>query len=369
MPFIKNFVISTHRTVYATLAILALLLSISAPLSAQTVVSQQVLATDLANPWSIALLPNNEFLVTERPGHIAKVSADGSVIRLSGLPNVVAERQGGVLGVTLDPDFANNQKIYVCLVGADSKGNTGSEVYQATLKASSLNNVTQIFAAQPKIKSGFHFGCRLAFADDGALFITLGDRYSGMEKTQSLDNHYGKVIRVLPDGSPHPQNPFLDSAVPEVYSIGHRNVQGIALHPTLNVMWAHEHGPKGGDELNVLKPGANYGWPTITYGINYNGDIISDKTAAPGLEQPLTYWVPSIAPSGMAFYKGDLLVGSLKFRHLRYLTLQDDQVVRQTELLTDLDARIRDVAVGTDNTIYVVTDEPKGRLIALRLQP
>jgi glucose/arabinose dehydrogenase len=349
--------------------LLCISLSFSASTMAQTVISQQTIATDLANPWSIALLPNNEFLVTERPGHIARVSATGTVTRLSGLPNVVAERQGGVLGVVLDPDFTTNRTLYVCLVGADGAGNTGSEVYKATLATSSLTNVTQIFAARPKIKSGFHFGCRLAFANDGALFITLGDRYSKMDQTQSLDNHYGKVIRVLSDGSPHPQNPFLDSAVPEVYSIGHRNVQGIALHPKLNVMWAHEHGPKGGDELNTLKAGANYGWPTITYGINYNGDIISDKTAAPGLEQPLTYWVPSIAPSGMAFYKDDLLVGSLKFRHLRYLTLQDNQVVRQTELLTDLDARIRDVAVAADNTVYVVTDEPKGRLIALQLQP
>jgi glucose/arabinose dehydrogenase len=349
--------------------LLCISLSFSASTMAQTVISQQTIATDLANPWSIALLPNNEFLVTERPGHIARVSATGTVTRLSGLPNVVAERQGGVLGVVLDPDFTTNRTLYVCLVGADGAGNTGSEVYKATLATSSLTNVTQIFAARPKIKSGFHFGCRLAFANDGALFITLGDRYSKMDQTQSLDNHYGKVVRVLSDGSPHPQNPFLDSAVPEVYSIGHRNVQGIALHPKLNVMWAHEHGPKGGDELNTLKAGANYGWPTITYGINYNGDIISDKTAAPGLEQPLTYWVPSIAPSGMAFYKDDLLVGSLKFRHLRYLTLQDNQVVRQTELLTDLDARIRDVAVAADNTVYVVTDEPKGRLIALQLQP
>lgn len=355
------------RSVVNTIS--ALLLCICLPLSAQTVVSQQTIATDLANPWSIVLLPNNEFLVTERPGHIARISAAGTVTRLLGLPDVVAERQGGVLGIVLDPNFATNQTLYVCLVGADSEGNTGSEVYKATLATSNLTNVTQIFAAHPKIKSGFHFGCRLAFANDTALFVTLGDRYSGMEQTQSLDNHYGKIIRILSDGTPHPQNPFLDSAVPEVYSIGHRNVQGIALHPKLNVMWAHEHGPKGGDELNTLKAGANYGWPTITYGINYNGDIISDKTEAPGLEQPLTYWVPSIAPSGMAFYKDDLLVGSLKFRHLRYLTLQDNQVVRQTELLTDLDARIRDVTVGTDNTVYVVTDEPKGRLIALQLQP
>lgn len=362
-----NSITLSTRSVVNTIS--ALLLCICLPLGAQTVISQQTIATDLANPWSIALLPNNEFLVTERPGHIARISAAGTVTRLSGLPDVVAERQGGVLGIVLDPNFATNQTLYVCLVGADSEGNTGSEVYKATLATSSLTNVTQIFAAHPKIKSGFHFGCRLAFANDGALFITLGDRNSGKDQTQSLDNHYGKIIRVQSDGSPHPKNAFLDSAVPEVYSIGHRNVQGITLHPKLNVMWAHEHGPKGGDELNTLKAGANYGWPTITYGINYNGDIISDKTESPGLEQPLTYWVPSIAPSGMAFYKDDLLVGSLKFRHLRYLTLQDNQVVRQTELLSDLDARIRDVAVGTDNTVYVVTDEPKGRLIALQLQP
>lgn len=357
------------RYFYKILSFAVLLLCAVSTLNAQTIIAQKTLANDLANPWSIALLPNNEFLVTERAGHLARISATGNVTRLSGLPPVVAERQGGVLGITLDPDFANNQTLYVCLVGADSTRKTGSEVYRATLTKTSLTNVTQIFAARPKVNSGFHFGCRLAFANDGALFVTLGDRNSGKEQTQTLDNHYGKVVRILTDGSPHPQNPFLASSVPEVYSIGHRNVQGIALHPKLDVMWAHEHGPKGGDELNALKVGANYGWPTITYGVNYNGSIISDKTEAPGLEQPMTYWVPSIAPSGMAFYNNDLLIGSLKFRHLRYLTLKNNKVVKQTELLTDLDARIRDVAVGSDNTIYVVTDEPKGRLIALTLEP
>ena len=218
------------------------------------------------------------------------------------------------------------------------------------------------------MNSGFHFGCRLAFTDDKSLFITLGDRGAGKELTQDLDNHYGKVIRVLPDGTPHPENAFLDSKVPEVYSIGHRNVQGIVWHPTEKVMWAHEHGPKGGDELNRLKVGANYGWPTITYGVNYNGTIITDQTEAPGLEQPLTYWVPSIAPSGMAFFNDDILIGSLKFRHLRYLEMEGDNVVKQTELLNELNARIRDVQVSSSNVVYVLTDEPKGRLIAVQLQ-
>ncbi|WP_010180838.1 PQQ-dependent sugar dehydrogenase [Glaciecola sp. HTCC2999] len=335
---------------------------------AQSITAQTVIATDLSSPWSLALLPRGEFLVTEKTGSIAKITATGNVTRLTGLPSVVAERQGGVLGVTLDPDFAQNNKIYVCLVRADDEGKTGSEVYSATLSGNELSDVTNIFTAQPKVNSGFHFGCRLAFTDDKSLFITLGDRGAGKELTQDLDNHYGKVIRVLPDGTPHPENAFLDSKVPEVYSIGHRNVQGIVWHPTEKVMWAHEHGPKGGDELNRLKVGANYGWPTITYGVNYNGTIITDQTEAPGLERPLTYWVPSIAPSGMAFFNDDILIGSLKFRHLRYLEMEGDNVVKQTELLNELNARIRDVQVSSSNVVYVLTDEPKGRLIAVQLQ-
>ena len=331
------------------------------------VVSTQIITDQLVNPWGIALLPNNEFLVTERPGHITRINAAGELVRLSGLPEVVAERQGGVLGLALDPNFASNNLIYVCLVGADSDGKTGSEVYQATLNATSLTKVTAIFKAKPKAKTGFHFGCRVAFDVQQSYFISLGDSYSGMDQTQTLDNHYGKVVRILRDGSPHPENAFLDSAAPEIYSIGHRNVQGLMWHPAQQAMWAHEHGPKGGDELNRLTVGANYGWPTITYGINYNGDIISDKTAAPGLEQPLTYWVPSIAPSGMALYGDDLLVGSLKFRHLRYVKLNGAQALEQTELLTELDGRIRDVVVAADHTIYVITDEPQGRLIAVKL--
>jgi len=336
--------------------------------AAQSISAQTVIASDLASPWSLVLLPSGEFLVTEKPGAIAKITATGQITRLSGLPNVVAERQGGALGITLDPDFALNNTIYVCLVGADNEGRTGSEVYKAQLNGNILTKVTNIFTARPKVHSGFHFGCRLAFDDEKSLFITLGDRGVGKELTQALDNHYGKVIRILSDGSPHPDNAFLASQVPEVYSIGHRNVQGIVWHPDEKIMWAHEHGPKGGDELNRLKVGANYGWPTITYGVNYDGSIITDQTQAPGLEQPLTYWVPSIAPSGMVFFNDDLLIGSLKFRHLRYLTMDGDKVVKQTELLKDINARIRDVQVSASNVVYVLTDEPKGRLIAVQLQ-
>ena len=330
-------------------------------------VTTKTITDGLEHPWGVAPLPDGRFLVTERPGYITLVDRDGAKMRLTGVPEITAERQGGALGIALDPDFATNQTFYACLVIADASGATSSEVHKGQLKGAQWVNVKPIVIAQPKDKSGFHFGCRLAFAEDDSLYIGLGDRWVGMEKTQALDNHYGKVLRVTKDGKPHPQNPYLDTVVPEVFSIGHRNIQGMAWHSKYLQMWAHEHGPKGGDEINILRAGANYGWPTITYGVNYNGTPITDKTKQEGLEQPLHYYVPSIAPSGMAFYKDDLLMGSLKFRYLNYVELKDGKVIAEHELLKDLDARIRDVVVQNEQ-VFVVTDEVNGRLLEIVFQ-
>jgi glucose/arabinose dehydrogenase len=350
-----------------SISALALLCGVTLTSQAQTVATTTVITDGLAHPWGVAALPDGQFLVTERPGYITLVTADGKKSRLQNVPDITAERQGGALGLALDPNFASNQTFYACLVTADASGATTSTVFKGRLEGTKFVEPEPIFAAFPHVPTGFHFGCRLAFTDSQSLYVSLGDRGGFKERTQDLTSHFGKVVRITPDGEAHPENPFLESSVPEVFTIGHRNVQGMAVHPKTKQVWTHEHGPKGGDEINPLNKGANYGWPTITYGVNYNGSIITDKTEQEGLEQPLHYWVPSIAPSGMAFYGDDLLVGSLKFRYLNYIDLDaNGNVVKETKLLEDLDARIRDVIVH-EGAIYVLTDEPNGRLVKVTL--
>jgi len=354
---------------FLTCCALSISLLASATLvQAQSVSSMTVIADGLEHPWGVAALPDGRFLVTERPGFVTLIDKSGQKTRLDNVPAITAQRQGGALGIALDPNFAQNQTFYTCLVTADETGvNTGSTVFKGQLQGTTYVNPTKVFEALPKVPTGFHFGCRLVLTGNDSLFISLGDRGSFKERTQDLTSHFGKVVRVTTEGKPHPANPFLDSQVPEVFSMGHRNVQGMAVHPQTNRVWTHEHGPKGGDEINPLIKGANYGWPTITYGVNYNGSIITDKTEQAGLEQPLHYWVPSIAPSGMAFYGEDLLVGSLKFRYLNYIELDaNGKVLKETKLLEDLDARIRDVIVS-GNSVYVLTDAPNGSLIKVDL--
>ncbi len=337
------------------------------------------LASGLAHPWGMAFLPGGEILVTERDGRLRLVR-DGQLVRerIEGLPRIFVGGQGGLLDVALDPDYANNRLIYFSYAGG-RPGNAGTEVARGRLdlEAMALDDVETIFAAQPKTPGSAHYGSRLQFHPDGTLYITLGDRYSYMQQAQSLENHLGTIVRINPDGSVPEDNPFVgrDGAKPEIFTYGNRNVQGISLRPGTTTIWAHEHGPRGGDELNVLKPGANYGWPAITYGIDYSGAIISDKTEAPGMEQPVVYWDPSIAPSGMTFYDGDafanwrgnIFMGALAHRHLRRLELDGDEVVAQEELLGELNARIRDVRTGPDGMLYVLTDAADGRI--LRLEP
>ncbi|MFN7156160.1 MAG: PQQ-dependent sugar dehydrogenase [Acidovorax sp.] len=341
-------------------------------------------ATGLSNPWAVAFLPDGQFLVTERPGRMRVVSASGQVgPALTGMPAVATGGQGGLLDVVTDTDFARNRRIFFCFSEPASAGSSGggnsTALARATLSADarSLQDVQVIFSQRPKVASALHFGCRIVQAGDGNLFLTLGDRYHRKDDAQKLDNHHGKIIRISADGASLPDNPFAKQpgALPEIWSYGHRNPQGATLAPD-GKLWMHEHGPQGGDEVNQPQPGRNYGWPVITYGENYGGGKLGEGTAKAGMEQPVHYWVPSIAPSGMAFltstrygaaWQGSLFVGSLKFGTLHRLELQGGKVQREEKLLQGSGERIRDVRQGPDGLLYMVTDSPQGRL--LRLQP
>lgn len=346
----------------------------------------QVVASALAHPWALAFLPEGRFLVTERPGRLRVIEADGRVNpALAGLPEVAASGQGGLLDVLLDADFARNRTLYFCFSEPGAGGNSTALVRARLANdRTRLEAVQVIFSARPKLASSAHFGCRIAESQtagepDGLLFMTLGERYVRKDDAQTLGNHHGKIIRVAKDGRVPRDNPFVNTAgaLPEIWSYGHRNPQGLALAPD-GTLWAHEHGPQGGDEINLIAPGRNYGWPVVSYGENYGGGPIgAGQTAQPGMTQPLHYWVPSIAPSGMAFvtstrygsaWVGNLMVGSLKFGDLNRIVLTKPfggRVLREHKLLTDLGARIRDVRQGPDGLLYVLTDQAQGQLIRL----
>ncbi|PHR65645.1 PQQ-dependent sugar dehydrogenase [Pseudidiomarina marina] len=343
-------------------------------------VSVNTITDKLNKPWGMAFLPSGELLVTEKSGTLRRVTRDGAVSdALSGVPSVVDKSQGGLLDVAVDPNFADNQFVYISYSEADPAGGEGTStaVMRAKLSDNGLTDGKVIFRGAPKYKSGAHFGSRLVFAPDGHLFITLGDRYSAMDDAQTLDNHHGKVVRIKPDGSVPADNPFVgkDDALPEIWSYGHRNVQGAAIHPTTGKLWTVEHGPKGGDEINIPDAGKNYGWPIATYGVDYDGSIISDETHVEGTVQPHYYWVPSIATSNMIFYtgdqfpawQGDLLVAALKGSHVARLDLEGDRVMHEETLFEDaVKQRIRDIEQGPDGYIYLITDDRAGQLIQIK---
>jgi aldose sugar dehydrogenase len=335
------------------------------------------LAGGLAHPWSIAFLPDGAALITERIGGL-RLFRDGAVLAmpLPGLPAAHQKGDGGLLGLAVDPRFTANRRIFLCLSTGTSDANAAT-VIRFRLAESRVEDVSEVFRAQPLKKGDGHYGCRLQFLPDGTLLATLGDGYDYSREAQSPGNHLGKVVRINADGTVPRGNPFAgrSDARPEVYTLGHRNVQGVALRPGSAEIWVHEHGARGGDELNVLRPGANYGWPVVTYGIDYSGASISAATAAPGLTPPRFYWVPSIAPSGMAFYdgdrfpewRGDLFVGALAARALYRLDFERGQIVGQEILLAERKQRIRDVRAGPDGLLYVLTDAADGKL--LRIEP
>ncbi len=333
-------------------------------------------ADGLDEPWSLAWLPDGRMLVTERPGSLRIVTADGTVSApVAGLPDVVDAGQGGLLDVLVDPGFAGNQTIYLSY-SEPGTGGKGTAVASARLAGDRLEDVRVLFRQEPKSQGGRHFGSRLVLARDGTLFVTVGDR-GERSGAQDTTINRGQVLRIHTDGRVPADNPFVDSgdARPEIWSYGHRNPQGAALHPATGDLWIHEHGARGGDEVNVPRAGRNYGWPVISYGTHYSGAKIGQGTAKPGMEQPIHYWDPSIAPSGMTFYTGDkfpewqgnLLVGALKFRLVSRLVLDGEKVVREERMVDGIGARIRDVRQGPDGYVYLLTDASNGRI--LRLEP
>lgn len=339
-------------------------------------------ARGLQHPWGLAFLPDGRFLVTERVGRLRLIEADGRLLPpIEGLPELAVTGQGGLLDVITDADFAHNRLIYFCYSepGLGLRSSTALARARLSEDERRLEQLQVLFRQQPKVRSSLHFGCRVvegrsAGQPDGSLFLTLGERFSEREDAQRLDNHHGKVVRVNKDGSVPPDNPFVDTpgALPEIWSYGHRNMQGAAWGPD-GRLWTHEHGPRGGDELNRPEPGANHGWPEVSYGVNYDGTPVGNGAiTAPGMAEPLHHWVPSIAPSGMAFldsdrygadWRGSLFVGSLKFGLLVRLELQDGRVHAEQRLLESLGERVRDVRQGPDGWLYLLTDSPSGRLL------
>ena len=330
-------------------------------------------AGGLEHPWAVAFLPDGRMLVSERPGRLRLVE-DGRLTEVSGLPEVAPVGQGGLLDLVLHPRYAENGWIYFAH-SAGQGAELGTRISRARLSGSRLTEVQTLFTMRPGSNTRQHFGSRLAFLPDGTLLFTIGDR-GARDRAQDLGDHAGSTLRINDDGSVPMDNPFVATpgALPEIYTYGNRNAQGMVVHPDTGRVWQHEHGPRGGDEINIIEPGKNYGWPRITYGQEYFGGRIG-TTRAPGLEEPLLHWTPSIAPSGMDFYsgsafpawRGNLFVGALVGRHLRRLEVQGEEVVHQEVLLLNTLGRIRDVRQGPDGLVYVLTDEGNGGLF--RLEP
>jgi glucose/arabinose dehydrogenase len=361
--------------------LLAALLAAAVPTAAsaqkadtrQGPVTVETVAGGLDHPWGLAFLPDGRALVTERAGRLRVVQRDGSLSRaLGGVPAVAARNQGGLLDVALDPRFGENRLVYLTFAEPRGGGNaTAVARGRLNVAQTALEDTTVIFRQQPAYNGGHHFGSRLVFDREGALFLTLGDRYDLRDEAQNPANHLGKIVRIRPDGSP--AGAAKAGWLPEIWSIGHRNVQGAALHPATGRLWTAEHGARGGDEINTPQAGLNYGWPVITYGRDYSGARIGEGTAKAGMEQPLYYWDPSMAPSGMTFYtgnrfpawRGSVFVGALAGRHVARLELDGERIVAEEKLFAELGLRVRDVRQGPDGYLYLLTDRPapEGRLL------
>ena len=332
-------------------------------------------ADGLQYPWGLAFLPDGRMLVTERPGRLRIVSKDGKTSEpLKGVPEVIADDQGGLLDVALDPNFASNDLVYLSYSEPGDDGNAGTAVARGKLGEMGLDDVEVIFRQKPKVERGLHFGSRLAFSPDGKLFVTLGERFQ-FDPAQDLSTHLGKIVRINPDGSVPDDNPFVgqEGRLPEIWSYGHRNVQGAAIHPETGQLWENEFGPRGGDELNIPEAGKNYGWPVVSWGKHYDGRDIPDPPTHPEFADAIYHWTPVISPSGMTFYtadaipgwKGNLLIGGLSSEGIVRLTLDGAKVTNEERI--PLRARIRDVVQGPDGAVYALTDQGNGKILRLTL--
>ena len=342
--------------------------------------SVSVYAKGLEAPWGLVFLPDGRALVTERPGRLRMVSPTGAVSEpINGVPAVVAKGQGGLLDVAIDPEFVTNQLVYLSYAEA-GPGGAGTAVARGKLTNAGLENVQVIWRQVPKVNGGNHFGSRFVFAHDGTLFITTGERFEYRDSAQTLTNTLGKVIRINADGTIPADNPFVKQkgALPEIWSYGHRNMQGATLHPETGQLWIIEHGAQGGDELNRIEPGKNYGWPVITWGKDYSGEKIGEGTTKAGMEQPVYYWVPSIAPSGLLFYTGDafpqwrgsFLTGALKWQGLARVSVGADGAVKEERFQDSaIKRRIRDVIQGPDGAVYLVVDSSDGQILRISPKP
>jgi aldose sugar dehydrogenase len=344
------------------------------PASANGALRVETVARGLEHPWGLVFLPDGRLLVTERPGRLRSVDQDGRLSApFADVPPVQTRGQGGLLDVALDPRFAENRLVYLAYAEPGEGRTAGTAVARGRLGEGRLEDVRVIYQQQPKVEGANHFGSRLIFARDGTLFVTQGERFDYRDQAQDLSSGLGKLVRINPDGSVPRDNPFVGraGARPEIWSYGHRNIQSAGLHPHTGQLWTVEHGARGGDELNRPEAGKNYGWPVISYGVHYSGAKIGEGPAKPGMEQPVYYWDPVIAPSGMTFYTGEafpgwqgsLLIGSLRPGLLVRLTLADGQVTGEERYLGDLGERIRDVRQGPDGRLYLLTDSRDGRIL------
>ncbi|MCC1484958.1 PQQ-dependent sugar dehydrogenase [Winogradskyella immobilis] len=325
----------------------------------------EVVVSELNIPWGMVFMPDGSMLITEKTGELIHFK-DGKKTEIQGLPEIYLRGQGGLLDIELHPDYANNGWIYMSHASADGEGDGGNTaIIRAKLNGNTLTDVERLYKAGPNSRRGQHFGSRIEFDDDGYLYFSVGDRGSRDVNPQDITKDCGKIYRLNDDGSIPKDNPFVDTpnAKTAIYSYGHRNPQGMVKHPETGKIWVHEHGPRGGDEINIIQKGKNFGWPVISYGINYSGTIFTEITEKKGMQQPLFYWVPSIAPSGMTFitsdiypdWKGNLLAGSLKFEYVERLVLKDNKVVKREKLLEGM-GRVRNVRQGPDGYIYAALE-------------
>jgi glucose/arabinose dehydrogenase len=351
--------------------ILPVLLPVAAP--ANDYVLEQV-AGGLDHPWCVAFLPDGSFLVTERSGQLLHLDGDERTL-IGGVPDTYVAGQGGFFDVLPDPEFTTNKTLYLSFADGNKKANR-TAVLRARLEGDRLVGGEVILRVQPDKNTAHHYGGRLAFLPDGTLLVTTGEGFRFRDAAQDLDSQFGKTLRIRPDGSVPPDNPYVDRGGPaaKVWTWGHRNPQGLAVDPATGTVWLHEHGPRGGDEVNRIEPSANYGWPAITYGVDYSGAQISPYTEYDGMEQPVKYWDPSIAPSGLTVYRGDafpawagsLFVGALKNRDVRRLGIDANGTVTEEILFTEIGERIRDVRTGPDGYLYILTDSADGSLLRVR---